>query len=194
MNEVSSSQVRRVQKYSACARIACSVLMVLLMISVGFVLFALFREGSTGRLSFVVGGMKVAADRAGSAVAKAWLLTIISAGLVCSGALIWMLRRMFDNFAQGQIFHAANVRQIRRIAFVVLLIGVAKILLLVGTLVLASQGLFESANVAIVSSFNLPLTSFWVAGILYLASWIMQVGLGVSDEAAELQRDAELVI
>jgi hypothetical protein len=194
MNEVSSWQVRRVQKYSAYGRFACSVLMVLLLISVGVVLLALFKEGGTGRLSFVIGGMKIAADRAGNAVATAWLLTIISAGLVCSAALIWMLRRMFDNFAHGRIFHAENVRQIRHIAFVVLLIGVGKILLLVGTLVLASHGLFESANVAIVSGFDLPLTPFWVAGILYLASWIMQVGLGVSDEAAALQRDAELVI
>jgi hypothetical protein len=33
-----------------------------------------------------------------------------------------------------------------------------------------------------------------MAGILLLASWIMQVGLGVRREADELKRDADLVV
>jgi hypothetical protein len=35
---------------------------------------------------------------------------------------------------------------------------------------------------------------FGIAGVIFLASWIMQVGLGVTNEAAELRRDAELVV
>ena len=33
-----------------------------------------------------------------------------------------------------------------------------------------------------------------MAGILWLASWIMHVGLGVRNEADELRREAELVV
>jgi Protein of unknown function (DUF2975) len=196
MNEVSSSQVRKVQKYSVYARAMCSVLMVLLVISVGIVLFALFNDAITGRFTFMVGGMKIAADRMGSAAAMAWLLVIISGGLLCSAAIILMMRRIFDNLSRGEIFSAANARQIRRIAFVVLFIGVGKILLFIGNGILAAQGFFESAQVVVISEFGLPgaLTPFAVAGIIYLASWIMRVGLGVSDEAAELRRDAELVV
>lgn len=36
--------------------------------------------------------------------------------------------------------------------------------------------------------------SFMMAGILWLASWIMHVGLGVRNEADELRREAELVV
>jgi hypothetical protein len=33
-----------------------------------------------------------------------------------------------------------------------------------------------------------------MAGVLLRASWIMKVGLGVTSEADELKRDAELVV
>jgi DUF2975 family protein len=196
MNEVSSSQVRRVQKYSVYARAICSALMVLLALSGGLVLFALFDNPESGRVSFVVGGLEIAADQVNSAAARIWLLTVISSGLACSGAIIWMLRRIFDNLSRGEIFSLANVIELRRISLMVLLIGMGQMLLPFGNATLSANGWFGSAQVAMSSGFRLPglLTPFAVAGIVYLASWIMRVGLGVSDEAAELRRDAELVV
>lgn len=196
MNEVSSSQVRKVQKYSVYARAICSVLMVLLVLSVGIVLFALLNSPGPGRVRFFVGGLMIAANRVDSPAAVAWLLTVIGVGLACSAAIIWMLRRIFDNLSRGEIFSVANVRGIRRIAFIVLFIGLAKVLFVIGNTVLIANGLLDPFPVAVASGFSLPgaLMPFGVAGILYLASWIMRVGLGVSDEVAELRRDAELVV
>jgi hypothetical protein len=38
------------------------------------------------------------------------------------------------------------------------------------------------------------LSTFATAGIVILISWIMDIGLAVSEEADELRRDSELVV
>ncbi len=151
MNEVSSSQVRKVQKYSVYARAICSALMLLLVLSVGIVLFALLNSPGPGRVRFFVGGLVIAANRVDSPAAVAWLLTIIGVGLACSAAIIWMLRRIFDNLSQGEIFSVANVREIRRIALIVLFIGLAKVLFVIGNTALIANGLLDPFPVAVAS-------------------------------------------
>jgi hypothetical protein len=196
VNEVSSNQLRKVQKFSVYARACCSVLMVLLTLSVGLVLFALFDNPDQNRVKFFVGGFLIAASPMRSPAVLVWLLATIAAAVAFSVALIWTLRRIFDNLSRGEIFSVANVGAIRRIAFIALSMGLANVLFLVGNIFLTASGLFDPRQVAVVSRVELPglVTPFAVAGIVYLASWIMAVGLGVREDAEELQRDAELVI
>ena len=195
MNEVSSTQVHKIRKYSGYARAICSVLAALYALGIGSLLFVISREATA---DFV--GLKVAADRIGGSVAMTWMLANVVVGSIFWTVIIWLLRRVFDNFARGQIFHAANVREIRRIAFVVMLLATKKALGFFGTVWLGAQGFFASAQAADIARSILPsvlqsaLAFFAIAGIIYLASWIMRVGLGINDEATELRRDAELVV
>ncbi len=191
MNEIGSAQVRKIRKYSGYARPVCSALAVLCVLSAGFVLSVLVGEDWSGHR-----WLKGAAEHFGGTTAMTWILASVSVGTLLWGVIAWLLRRMFDNFSRGEIFHAANVREIRRIAFVVLLIAVKKSLVLIGVLLLSIQGRFAVEPSALIKQ-NIPpgaLSLLAVAGILYLASWIMRVGLGINDEATELRRDAELVV
>jgi len=88
------------------------------------------------------------------------------------------------------------VRHVRHLAFIIIATGFLQLGMPLINGVLLMVGAFEPAHVFIHPGVRLPgiLTPFGVGLLIYLASWIMQVGLGVTDEAAELRRDAELVV
>src|SRR5262245_11919351 len=185
MFQLSSAHVRKIQKFSVYARGICSVLLVLYALCTGYVLYVLAHEAASDYV-----GLKIAADRMGigSATAMGSYLAFLGFGSLCSGVIVWMLRRVFGNLARGQIFHRANVREIRHVAFAVLLIGMSKIIWVIGKMALATQGLFDREHFAVASSSFPPglLMTLALAGIVYLVSWIVRAGLDVSDEAAEL--------
>lgn len=196
MNEVTSAQVLRVRGYSLFARRLCSVLLVLLAISVAFVIYAVLDSPGSGNVKFLVGNYTVAANHVDSLALKAWLLLVMLIGFALAAAILWLLRSLFANLSQGEIFSSSNALQIRRLAWVILIIGVLQIIMPICNGALAANGVFDPGNVSVESGIKLPglFTPFAVAGLVFLVSWIMRVGLGVSNEADELRRDAELVV
>jgi hypothetical protein len=196
MSKVTTSQVEKVCRYSGYARTACSVLLVLLGLSVALVAFAVLTSPGSSQVKFLVGNYAITADKVVGAPLKAWLLLIITVCLVLVASMIYLLRRMFDNMSRGEIFVAQNVRHVRHLAFIILATGALQLGMPLMNGVLLMIGAFEPAHVFIQPGVRLPgiLAPFGVGLLIYLASWIMQVGLGVTDEAAELRRDAELVV
>jgi hypothetical protein len=197
MHEVSSNQVREVQRLSVHARRLSSALLVLLGLSTLLMLFTVLDSPGSSKVKFLVGSFTITSDQVDSVPLKAWLLLIITSALGIAASITYLLRCVFDNMARGEIFSAGNVRHIRNIGFIIVCIGVLKLLVPVVNAMLAANGVIDPGQVVIdPKGIFVPgaLLPFAVAGLIYLVSWIMQVGLGVSEEAAELRRDADLVV
>ena len=134
-----------------------------------------------------------------TAGAKFWVtVSMLSSSLSC--VLIYLLRRLFDNLAGGEVFSSRNVGHFRNISYIFFGIGVFNMLVLFAYTALVMNGAIEETiprpghrepeDVVLFS----VVSSFVMAGILRLASWVMQVGLGVRNEADQLKREAELVV
>jgi len=195
MIPVTGNQVRKVQKLSAFARDACTALLAFLLGSFLLVAKLVLTGPHSGGSSFTIGAHVISANDIDGFGVKLGLLAVAAFGAVVAGILIYLLRRIFANMARGEIFNAVNVRHIRSIGVVILAIGVLDIVVPVVAAALAARGLLGPA-LPPQFTIRVPglLVPFAMAGIIYLASWIMQVGLGVSEEAAELRRDADLVV
>jgi hypothetical protein len=196
MSQITTRQVHRVQQVSRYARASCSLLMLVLVASCLQVAYAIITASGPGGPGFYVGSHIVAAARFDVPQVKAWLLVLVTMGGFLSIAIVYLLRRLFGNLARGEIFCAGNVENIRRLGHVFLGIGVMQLLIPLAHDLSRVPGLLESGRVTIQPATNayMAVAPFAVAGIIYLVSWIMRVGLGVSEEANELRRDAELVV
>jgi nitrate reductase gamma subunit len=167
-------------------------LLVLLFVSALLVVRLIVGGTGPGGGKFTIGRFVLSASNLDSVQLKAWLLFMVGVGVATSGGIIYLLRRVFDNMTRAEIFTADNVRHIRRISLIILGVGVWQFVMPVLDAMLFANSAFAPASV----TFSVPvaLLPFLVAGFIYLVSWIMEVGLGVSTEAAELRRDAELVV
>lgn len=194
MSQISGNQVRKVQKYSAVARGVCTV--VLAFLAASFLLLAklVVIGPHTEATRFTIGDNVFSASDIDGVGVKLGLLALATIGVTLAAVIVYLLRRIFANMARGEIFNAGNVRHIRAIGVVILAIGVLNIVVPIVSAVLSARGMGPAVH----PEFTLRLPGFLVpfamAGIIYLASWIMQVGLGVTEEASELRRDADLVV
>jgi hypothetical protein len=173
-------EIDMVRKYSRYARGACTVVLALLAAAVCVYLLMRFPDAPTPGARF-------------------WMTVAVLSSML-SAAFIYLLRRLFVSLADGEIFSSRNVGHIRHIAYLFCGMGVFKLLVLIAYGMLVAYGVVEDSEPTLGARepedgvlfgvFN----SFVMAGILLLASWIMQVGLGVRREADELKRDADLVV
>jgi hypothetical protein len=126
--------------------------------------------------------------------ARAYVLLMAMTGGALMLVSLSLIRAVFADLAKGNIFCAANVRRIRHLGWLTIAAGICLWLLPLADAAystLTGHGgiVFREEPAAFAGLGQV------VNGALYLlASWIMAVGLGVREDAEELQRDAELVI
>jgi hypothetical protein len=106
------------------------------------------------------------------------------------------LYRLFGDMAAGAIYTPENVRRIRNVGLLLLLWAVLTIV--IPTAIVVARGLID-ASVPIdldrvFPSLSELLSSFATAGLVLLASWIMDAGLYEKNHADALRRDVELTI
>jgi hypothetical protein len=106
------------------------------------------------------------------------------------------IANLFGNLAAGAICTPENVRRVRNVGLLLLLWAVLGIV--IPTAIVVARELID-ASVPIdldrvFPSLSELFSSFATAGLVLLASWIMDVGLYEKDHADALQRDAELTI
>jgi hypothetical protein len=108
----------------------------------------------------------------------------------------YQLYRLFGNLAAGAIYTPENVRRVRYVGLLNLL-SVALAVVIPAALVFAHGVIDASAPIdtdALFPSWSQLIGDFVSAGLILLASWIMDVGLYEKDHADELKREADLVI
>ena len=112
-------------------------------------------------------------------------------------AAVYQLYRLFGNLAAGAIYTPENVRRVRYVGLLWLLLAVLGIVI---PAALARRARFYrrvgpmSISIVLFPSLSQLVGDFVSAGLILLASWIMDVGLYEKDHADALQRDADLVI
>jgi hypothetical protein len=184
-------EVLKVQKFSRYARVICLALMALIGIGTILLIVAGARDAQVN-----MGPYAVPNDQLGP-VPQTYVLVCFALVLAIVLKALFHLYSLFDNFARGGIYTAANVRHIRQIGLLVLAWAVLEILMPVGSMLLLQLGLVDKAFVTmktqlLFGSSNIP--SFVSGGLILLASWIMEVGRKTHDEADHMRREAELIV
>ncbi|HUR20657.1 MAG TPA: DUF2975 domain-containing protein [Vicinamibacterales bacterium] len=133
-----------------------------------------------------------AALEPGTARLYVLLVLVVGGGLALAALL--MVRSVFANLAQGDIFCEANVRHIRNLGWVTIAGGILCWLIPVADAAYLMLTDHHGITFQDPSTLFTGLAQILNGGLYLLASWIMAVGLGVRKDAEELRHDAELVI
>lgn len=175
------SKIGKVRTFSRYARVVCS---------------ALFGFGVVGSVFGVL--VAVFGPAIPSPEHKVWVVLVVGVLLATWLTALYQLYLLFGSLAAGAIYTADNVRRLRYVGLLSLLSAALGYAIPVASAALFSVG-FIDASFPFKSMFAIPspsetLSTLISAGLILLASWIMDVGLYEKDHAAALQRDADLVI
>lgn len=180
------SRIRSISRFSRVAGVVCSAI------------FGFGLVGGVGVLLLGVLGMFFPKlDHSTFTVQqKIWALpmTAVVAGIALAGA--YQLYRLFGNLAAGAIYTPENVRRVRHLGLLWLLLAVLGVLIPLAWSALYAYVFIDPTPATPLDRLSFPetLSSFASAGLILLVSWIMDVGLYEKDHADALQRDADLVI
>jgi hypothetical protein len=175
------SKIGKVRTFSRYARFVCSAI------------FGFGLVGSVGGVLMAVFGSTITAPEH-----KAWVVLVVVVLLGVWLTAVYQLYRLFSNLAVGAIYTSDNVRRLRYVGLLSLVSAALGYAIPVGSAALVSLD-FLDASFPFKSMFAIPslsetLSTLISAGLILLASWIMDVGLYEKDHADALQRDADLVI
>lgn len=207
-NEV-QSKIRKVRTFGRNARVVCAALFGLALVGIIIVpLIAFIVRTGTDVGSGVVptNVLRLNNGNGGTFDVLQALLTplqlLVSVFLIMGIVIgVWLaalhqLYRLFGNLAAGAIYTPENVRHVRNVGLLLLLWAVSGIV--IPTAIVVAHGLIDASVPMDLDRVFPPLSelfsSFATAGLVLLASWIMDVGLYEKNHADALKRDAELTI
>lgn len=205
MRPETEARIRTVQKFGKNARQFCALAATVLGIAL-FVNWAQIVAGARlqgGRIQLGT-FYSVGTEQLATPSSKIWSFVVVTAVL---GASLWMLLHLYRLFKQleaGSIYTKQNVYHLRQVGWVTMALAVFQMILPAITFGLARIGLIDSTLVAFaaagdgssngVTLFGQSLNGVITASLILLASWIMDVGRQISDDAETMRRDAELVV
>jgi hypothetical protein len=190
---VSPSLVRKIMRGSVWARNTTSVLYAFGLVGLIFLCVPVGMGGIAGQ-PVTLGPYVFASAALVPWTARAYVMLMLLAGGALALAALLMIRSVFANLAQGNIFCEANVRHIRNLGWLTIAGGILCWLMPVADgayfMLTQHQGItFQDPSTLLTG-----LAQILNGGLFLLASWIMAVGLGVREDVEALQHDAELVI
>lgn len=191
------SKIRKVRAFGRNARSVCAVLFGLGLVGIVVVLFIVVRSQVQPAPNSGDGGAyDILTSPLTPLQLKVWWLLGLGVAIGVWLAALQQLHRLFGNLADGAIYTPENVRRVRYVGLLWLLLAVLNIVL-PATLVVAN-GFFDAPVPIdldrVFPSLGELLSSFAAAGLVLLVSWIMDVGLYEKQHADALRRDADLVI
>ena len=192
------SEIRKVRTFGRSARVVCAAIfgfgLVAFIVMLFFVALGPL-PGSNTRID-IVGLDGVTAAQLTTPALKMWAFLVMGvlAGLFLTS--MYQLYRLFGNLAAGAIYTPENVRRLRRVGLLWLLLAGLGIVIPIASAALVTFGLIDATlpaghDLAFSTQSLGPIIS---AGLILLASWIMDLGLYEKDHADALRRDADLVI
>jgi hypothetical protein len=202
-SESVQAQIQKIRRFSKYARSGCAVFRVLLVILTVLILANLLVPGYSGlKLDFGVysfNGTNFTLEL------QAWTFLVLAIPVGLTFKFVSLLYKLFSNLAAGAIHTPGNVHQLRQIGLLALWMAVHATVVPGLSLWLLEVGFIDATSVTqtwvtgeTVRVDNFVLDGWFTyllgAGLMLLASWIMDVGRQTSDEAERLRRDAELVV
>ena len=191
------SKIRKVRQFGRIARVVCAAIFGFGLVgTVVLMLIALPNlipgpiKGNGGAWDILNSlltpyQVKVSAALGVSVLAGVWL------------ASVYQLYRLFGELAVGAIYTPENVRRVRHVGLLLLLLTVLHDVVIPAAFVVAHGFIEPSIPLDLDRLFPPPhelFGDFISPGLILLASWIMDVGLDEKDHAEALKRDADLVI
>jgi uncharacterized membrane protein YjgN (DUF898 family) len=189
-------QIRKVRRFGRNARAVCIFLFIVLALAGAFGLATIASGAGPKGINLGLGAYTFSADQIVTPALKIWVALVFVVVLGIAAAALQRALVLFGNLARGSIYTAANVQLLRHLGMLMLLMAVLGLVIPVATAVLIRIGIIDTSAITdgrLMLSSN-SLGSFIAAGLVLLASWIMDVGLHTKDHADELERDADLVI
>jgi len=197
VDEKIAREIRQAQLLCRYGRGFCVLLGVLFALAALILVCVAFGLGAPG-MGIDVGNYVLRGEALTSPAARVWALCVIAVLFAVLFAGLRFTFKLFDNLQRGDIFTDANVRLLRNLAWVAMLgAALQGMVPLISQLLVALDVLqIQQLPVRDKHSLGLHLApgSFITAMLLWLASWIMDVGRRTRDEADALRRDADLVI
>ena len=199
------AEIRKVRKFGRNARAVCAVIFGFGLVGISFMLiFGVFGLGS-GRVTFGnnVAGLEsvttaqFTAAQLNTPQLKVWTLFVMAVLASVWLPAMYQLYRLFGNLAAGTIYTSENVRRVRNVGVLWVLLALLGIVIPCVAASLVSLGYLLPSrpdNIELQMSFSESVSSFFAAGLILLVSWIMDVGLYEKEHADALRRDADLVI
>jgi hypothetical protein len=184
MNPRTEERLEKVKRTSRSARRTCFWLMVFVLLAAATMALSTvgLPESLTCRINEANDFRRPCSDLPWQVVAFAYANLIGSVALVLAG--LHRFARLFANYARGEIFTRASVREFRLVAYIAVAFVVFQGVLLVAALALAANGAIQSAT-------SLPIAfgigPILVAGLIVMLSWVMDVG-------AEMREENELTV
>ena len=181
MNPRTEARLEKVKRMSRSGRRVCLLLMALLSLAAAVEVFATLAIPETQTCE--VGGLRQLCSELPPQV-----VTLTAVGLVGGVALVltalYRLARLFQNYARGEIFTRASVREIRFLGYLAVASAVFQVVLFVAALVLvAGVGAEWPAELR----FEFPIGALVMAMFILLLAWIMDIG-------AEMREENELTV
>jgi hypothetical protein len=200
MKPETEARVRNVQKFGKNGRQFCTL--------AGFFLgvyllgaWAKIALGTVGRIdlgAFYSVNMNLLTTVSG----KIWAFVIVT---VVVGLFAWTLLHVYRLFRQleaGSIYTKQNVYHLRQVGWLSMALALIQLLLPLLSFVLAEMNLIADTLVppaappsnGVSMFFGQSFAGVITASLILLASWIMDVGREISDDADAMRREADLVI
>jgi hypothetical protein len=190
---VSASLVRKITRGSVWARNATSVLFAFGLVTLIFLCVPVAMGGIAGQ-PVAVGPYVFASAALEPWTARLYVLLVLVVGGALAMAALLMIRSVFANLAQGNIFCEANVRHIRNLGWLTIAGGILCWLIPAADAAYFMLTDHRGITFQDASTLFTGLAQILNGALFLLASWIMAVGLGVREDAEALRHDAELVI
>lgn len=201
MRPETEARIRAVQKFARNARQFCALAGFML----GLFLFSscvkIVAGPAMSGTRVDLGTFSVRADQLATSSGKIWTFVVVT---VFVGIFAWTLihlYRLFQRLEAGSIYTRQNVYHLRQVGLASMAAALMQFFLPLLSFGLAELGLIDRSFVPSVAPGNgvpalvgQPLGSLITASLILLASWIMDVGTVVSEDAEAMRREAELVI
>jgi hypothetical protein len=143
----------------------------------------------------------VNSDQLATVSSKVWTFVVVTVFVALFAWTLLHLYRLFKRLEAGSIYTKQNVYHLRQIGLAAMALAVIQFLLPLIALGFAELGFIDRTLVTAVGPGNgvpafvgPPLSGLITASLILLASWIMDVGTVVSEDAEAMRREAELVI
>jgi di/tricarboxylate transporter len=182
MSPRTEARLEKVKRMSHSGRRVCLLLMALLSLAGTVEVFGTLAMPETQTCE--VGGLRQPCSELPPEV-----VTLTVVGMVGAVALIltalYRLARLFRNYARGEIFTRASVREIRFLGYLAVAFAVFQIVFFVAALVLVAG--VRRAEWPADLQFEFPIGTLVMAMFVLLLAWIMDIG-------AEMREENELTV
>ena len=181
MNADTQTPIEKIRKVSRIVRTVCKILMGFTIIGFLVAVVLIGVGPKIGTLSLGEGADIPVSHL--TTAARVLALMFFSLGTVVALKGVYHLYKLFGNYADGNVFTAESVAQIKQLGVTFLLVAGLQVLAVPVRFLLASSCGLKTVVFSLGGGCcSGPLGSLITAGLLILISWVMETGRGLREE------------